>query len=127
MRKSRIFTSPRSAASQTSFGVIDLTTALTHSVNTVWAQVAEQVGKQKMASTMEKLGFNAEPPLLAQVFGKLEVAGIGTPLLGLVLSFTLGVLVTMVSALLPALRASRVAPIAALRGSRRSAPSPPPP
>ncbi|HEV8165395.1 MAG TPA: ABC transporter permease, partial [Actinomycetota bacterium] len=53
--------------------------------------------------------------LLAQVFGKLEVAGIGTPLLGVVLSFGLGILVTMVAALLPALRASRVAPMAALR------------
>jgi len=45
------------------FGVIDLTTALTHSVNTVWAQVGEQVGKPQMARTMEKLGFNADPPL----------------------------------------------------------------
>ena len=45
------------------FGVIDLTTALTHSVNTVWAPVAEDDAKPKMASTMEKLGFNGEPPL----------------------------------------------------------------
>jgi peptidoglycan glycosyltransferase len=45
------------------FGVIDLTTALTHSVNTVWAQVALGVGQRRLASTMEKLGFNREPPL----------------------------------------------------------------
>jgi peptidoglycan glycosyltransferase len=45
------------------FGVIDLTTALTHSVNTVWAQVAVAVGKQQLADTMDKLGFNQEPPL----------------------------------------------------------------
>jgi peptidoglycan glycosyltransferase len=45
------------------FGVIDLTTALTHSVNTVWAQVAEKVGKPQMAATMEKLGFDRLPPL----------------------------------------------------------------
>src|SRR5439155_20007779 len=45
------------------FGVIDLTTALTHSVNTVWAQVAVDLGKARLARTMEKLGFNAEPPL----------------------------------------------------------------
>jgi len=45
------------------FGVIDLTTALTHSVNTVWAQVAVRVGKARMAQTMEKLGFDRLPPL----------------------------------------------------------------
>jgi peptidoglycan glycosyltransferase len=45
------------------FGVVDLTTALTKSVNTVWAQVAEDVGKEGMAETMEKLGFNSDPPL----------------------------------------------------------------
>jgi peptidoglycan glycosyltransferase len=45
------------------FGVIDLTTALTHSVNTVWAQVAEQLGKPLMRKYMERLGFDAEPPI----------------------------------------------------------------
>jgi penicillin-binding protein A len=46
-----------------SFGVIDLTTALTKSVNTVFAQVAEQVGAPTMKSYMERLGFDAKPPL----------------------------------------------------------------
>jgi peptidoglycan glycosyltransferase len=45
------------------FGTVDLTFALTHSINTVWAQVAEDVGKNQMAKTMEKLGFNSLPPL----------------------------------------------------------------
>ena len=45
------------------FGVIDLTTALTHSVNTVWAQVAVGLGQPRMAATMEKLGFDHDPPL----------------------------------------------------------------
>ena len=45
------------------FGVINLTTALTHSVNTVWAQVAVKLGQSRMASTMEKLGFDHDPPL----------------------------------------------------------------
>jgi peptidoglycan glycosyltransferase len=45
------------------FGIIDLTAALTHSVNTVWAQVAVDVGKPRLAQTMDKLGFNHEPPL----------------------------------------------------------------
>jgi peptidoglycan glycosyltransferase len=39
------------------FGRIDLTTALTNSVNTVWAQVAEQVGKATMGRYMRRLGF----------------------------------------------------------------------
>jgi peptidoglycan glycosyltransferase len=45
------------------FGDIDLTTALTHSVNTVWAEVAENVGKRTMGSYMQRLGFYAKPPL----------------------------------------------------------------
>jgi len=54
---------PLSNFNNEQFGVIDLTTALTHSVNTVWAQVAVDLGKARLARTMEKLGFNAEPPL----------------------------------------------------------------
>jgi penicillin-binding protein A len=46
-----------------SFGFIDLTTALTHSVNTVWAQVAERVGKATMAKYMNRFGFDRKPPL----------------------------------------------------------------
>jgi peptidoglycan glycosyltransferase len=46
-----------------SFGVIDLTTALTNSVNVVWAQVAEQLGKQTMRRYMDRLGFGKEPPI----------------------------------------------------------------
>jgi len=45
------------------FGPIDLTTALTHSVNTVWAQVAVSLGKDTMARYMNRLGFDAAPPL----------------------------------------------------------------
>jgi penicillin-binding protein A len=45
------------------FGEIPLTTALTHSVNTVWAQVAESVGKGTMAQYMDRLGFGERPPL----------------------------------------------------------------
>jgi penicillin-binding protein A len=46
-----------------SFGDVDLTRALTFSVNTVWAQVAEAVGKRTMAKYMERFGFYARPPL----------------------------------------------------------------
>jgi peptidoglycan glycosyltransferase len=45
------------------FGDIDLTTALTFSVNTVWAQVAEELGKGTMADYMRRFGFNSDPPL----------------------------------------------------------------
>ena len=37
------------------FGAIDLTTALTNSVNTVWAQVGEQLGKATMDRYMQPL------------------------------------------------------------------------
>jgi peptidoglycan glycosyltransferase len=45
------------------FGDIDLTTALTHSVNTVWAQVGVRLGKRAMADYMEKFGFYKDPPM----------------------------------------------------------------
>jgi penicillin-binding protein A len=46
-----------------SFGPIDLTSALTFSVNTVWAQVAEHVGRGTMTKYMRRFGFYAKPPL----------------------------------------------------------------
>ena len=45
------------------FGPIPLTTALTNSVNTVWAEVGEQLGSDTMYEYMERFGFNTEPPL----------------------------------------------------------------
>jgi peptidoglycan glycosyltransferase len=47
----------------TSWGNISLTTALTNSVNTVWAQVALNVGPATMSKYMERFGFYAKPPL----------------------------------------------------------------
>lgn len=46
-----------------SWGNIDLTTALTNSVNTVWAQVAEHLGRPLMTDYMKRFGFYAKPPL----------------------------------------------------------------
>jgi penicillin-binding protein A len=46
-----------------SFGDIDLTFALTNSVNTVWAEVGEQLGGRTMQRYMERFGFYAEPPM----------------------------------------------------------------
>jgi peptidoglycan glycosyltransferase len=45
------------------FGSIDLTFALTNSVNTVWAEVGEKLGGRTMQRYMERFGFYAEPPL----------------------------------------------------------------
>jgi peptidoglycan glycosyltransferase len=42
-----------------SFGDITLTDALTHSVNTVFGEVGEKVGKATMAKYMDRLGFGA--------------------------------------------------------------------
>ncbi len=43
-----------------SFGNVDLTFALTHSINTVWAQVGEDVGARTMQRYMDRLGFNRQ-------------------------------------------------------------------
>jgi peptidoglycan glycosyltransferase len=45
------------------FGDIDLTFALTNSVNTVWAEVGEKLGGRTMQQYMERFGFYAEPPM----------------------------------------------------------------
>ena len=54
---------PLSNDNNQSFGNIDLTTALTYSVNTVWAQVAERVGRATMTKYMQRFGFYSKPPL----------------------------------------------------------------
>jgi peptidoglycan glycosyltransferase len=45
------------------FGAITLTTALTNSVNTVWAQVAQSVGRKRMWDYMRRFGFGSDPPM----------------------------------------------------------------
>jgi peptidoglycan glycosyltransferase len=46
-----------------SFGPITLTKALTYSVNTVFAQVGEKLGRSTMADYMQRFGFYRKPPL----------------------------------------------------------------
>jgi peptidoglycan glycosyltransferase len=46
-----------------SFGMIDLTTALAKSVNTAFAQIAEDLGKETMREYMRRFGFEAKPQL----------------------------------------------------------------
>jgi len=45
------------------FGDVDLTFALTNSVNTVWAEVGERLGRGTMQRYMERFGFYAVPPM----------------------------------------------------------------
>jgi len=46
-----------------SYGDITLTTAMTNSVNTVFGQIGESLGKQTMADYMRRFGFYRRPPL----------------------------------------------------------------
>ena len=45
------------------YGSVDLTFSLTNSVNTVWAEVGEELGGRTMQRYMERFGFYAEPPM----------------------------------------------------------------
>jgi penicillin-binding protein A len=45
------------------FGPISLTDALTNSVNTVWAEVGESIGRQTLVDYMDRFGFNEDPKL----------------------------------------------------------------
>ncbi len=53
--------------------------------------------------------------LFGQFAGGLDLVAPGLPLAAVVSSFTIGILVTVVAAVLPALRASRIPPIAAMQ------------
>jgi peptidoglycan glycosyltransferase len=46
-----------------SWGPQTLTTAMTYSINTIFAQVAERVGRARMADYMKRFGFYSTPPL----------------------------------------------------------------
>jgi penicillin-binding protein A len=54
---------PLSNAGGEQFGDIDMTTALTHSVNTYFAQVGEQLGTSTMVKYMRRFGFYSDPQL----------------------------------------------------------------
>jgi penicillin-binding protein A len=65
------------------FGTIDMTTALTNSVNTWWAQAGEELGKDTMFEYMNRFGFDAKPRLDYPGF-QLATSGVfdGNKLLG---------------------------------------------
>jgi peptidoglycan glycosyltransferase len=45
------------------FGDVDLTFALTHSINTVWAEVGVKLGRSTLADYMHRFGFGSKPPM----------------------------------------------------------------
>ena len=45
------------------YGPVTLTEALTRSINTVWGEVAERLGKETYYRYMRQFGFNRDPPL----------------------------------------------------------------
>ncbi|HWF71724.1 MAG TPA: penicillin-binding protein 2, partial [Solirubrobacteraceae bacterium] len=47
----------------TSWGPQTLTVALTNSINTIFAQVAQQVGRATMTTYMKRFGFYSKPPI----------------------------------------------------------------
>ncbi|GIE31510.1 ABC transporter [Actinoplanes italicus] len=53
--------------------------------------------------------------LFSGMSGGMDLAPIGVPLSAVISSFTVGILVTVVAAVMPALRASRIAPVAAMQ------------
>jgi penicillin-binding protein 1A len=58
-----------------SFGNIDLTTATSHSVNTVYAQLAADVGLPAIASTARSLGIESKVPVVpAMALGSANVS-----------------------------------------------------
>jgi peptidoglycan glycosyltransferase len=54
---------PLANAGGQSFGPIPLTDALTNSVNTVFAEVGEEIGRDTLVDYMERFGFNQDPQL----------------------------------------------------------------
>jgi peptidoglycan glycosyltransferase len=74
---------PLSNSGGEQFGDIDMTTALTNSVNTWWAQVGEKLGKDTMFNYMDRFGFDAKPRLDYPGF-QLAASGVynGNRLLG---------------------------------------------
>jgi peptidoglycan glycosyltransferase len=74
---------PLSNSGGEQFGDIPMTTALTNSVNTWWAQAGEKLGADTMFKYMDRYGFNAKPRLDYPGF-QLAASGVydGNKLLG---------------------------------------------
>ena len=73
-----VSTRPLANDSGTSYGPVSLTTALTYSINTVWAQVAQKVGASTLQNYMNRLGFYRSPPIDLPS-NELAVSGVRFP------------------------------------------------
>jgi peptidoglycan glycosyltransferase len=70
------------------FGDVTLTTALTNSINTVWAQVGERLGKSVMYEYLNRFGFDHKPAIdlpaderrASGVFQRGRLLGPGDPI-----------------------------------------------
>jgi penicillin-binding protein A len=65
---------PLNNFSSENFGDITLTEALTHSVNTVWAEVGVKLGRSTMQEYMDRFGFGEVPPMDYPA-GQMEPSG----------------------------------------------------
>jgi peptidoglycan glycosyltransferase len=74
---------PLSNSGGEQFGDIPMTTALTNSVNTYWAQVGEKLGNETMFKYMDRFGFDQKPQIDLPGF-QLATSGVfdGTRQLG---------------------------------------------
>jgi peptidoglycan glycosyltransferase len=74
---------PLSNSGNEQFGTIPMTTALTNSVNTWWAQIGEKLGKDTLFKYMDRFGFDQKPRLDYPSF-QLATSGVfeGNRLLG---------------------------------------------
>ncbi|HEU4426327.1 MAG TPA: FtsX-like permease family protein, partial [Pilimelia sp.] len=86
----------------------------------IGAVLAEALAIGALASGLGLAAGIGVGTLLAYLFGKvggsdLPLAGVGVPSAAVVAAFGVGMLVTVVAALLPALRASRIPPVAAMQ------------
>ncbi len=61
------------------------------------------------------VGVGALMASLFASFSSLQLAGVGVPVAAVVSAFAVGIVITVIAALLPAVRASRVPPVAALQ------------
>ena len=66
---------PLANSGDESFGDIDLTTALTYSVNTVWAQVAEKLGKAHHGRVHAEASASTRDPPLDYPDGQMLPSG----------------------------------------------------
>lgn len=66
---------PLANADNSDYGDIDVTTALTFSVNTYFAQLGEDIGSGTLEEYMTKFGFNAKPELDLPD-GQMSVSGV---------------------------------------------------